>query len=73
MKLLILHLSDMHFIKKKAYQEININAIVAALQHSIYDVKSILLLISGDLSDSGKKGECIQVSRFIHQLKGLIF
>ena len=39
MKLIILHLSDMHFSKKNSYQPVNIDAIVAALQQSVFEVQ----------------------------------
>ena len=55
MKLIILHLSDMHFSKKNSYQPVNIDAIVAALQQSVFEVQHIIILVSGDLAYSGKK------------------
>ena len=60
MKLIILHLSDMHFSKKNSYQPVNIDAIVAALQQSVFEVQHIIILVSGDLAYSGKKSEWLQ-------------
>lgn len=73
MNLLILHLSDMHFKKSKNYEKSNIVSIVNALQQSMIDVNHILIVISGDLTYSGKKGECIQVNFFLSGLKDEIF
>ncbi len=72
MKLLILHLSDMHFSKKKSYQPVNIDAIVAALQQSLFEVQHIIILVSGDLAYSGKKSECFQVLHFFNSIKSAI-
>ena len=72
MKLIILHLSDMHFSKKNSYQPVNIDAIVAALQQSVFEVQHIIILVSGDLAYSGKKSECFQVLHFFNSIKAAI-
>lgn len=72
MKLIILHLSDMHFSKKNSYQPVNIDAIVAALQQSVFEVQHIIILVSGDLAYSGKKSECFQVLHFFNFIKAAI-
>lgn len=72
MNILILHLSDMHFGNKKNYSKENIVAIVSALQQSMARIDHVLIIVSGDLSYSGKKAECIYVDRFLNSLKNAI-
>ena len=70
MKLLILHLSDMHFIKSNSYSEANVDAIVSALQENVRDIKDIIIIISGDLTFSGFKAQYDDTEKFILSLKG---
>ena len=72
MKLLILHLSDMHFQSKGNYKKENIEAIIGTLQSSIADIQHILIVVSGDCAFSGKKSESMQVYWFLIALKKAI-
>ena len=72
MKILVLHLSDMHFGSTNNYQNSNVYGIVNALQQSIFEINKILILISGDLAHSGKREEYNQTTRFLNSLKGAI-
>ena len=72
MKLLILHLSDMHFQINDNYKYENIEAIVGTIQQSVADIQHMLIVFSGDCASSGKKRECIQVAYFFNKLKKAI-
>ena len=69
MKLLIVHLSDMHFGDNKNYSKENIIGIVNALNASVTNVQHILIIVSGDLTYSGKQQQCKKVARFFQDLK----
>lgn len=69
MDLLILHLSDMHFGSENNYNNFHINAITSALKEAMNGTEHVFIIISGDLTYSGKKLECIQVSKFIFEMK----
>ena len=68
MKLLILHLSDMHFQSRGNFKNENVKAIVGTLQQSIADIQHILIVFSGDCAFSGKKSERWQVAQFFQAL-----
>lgn len=72
MKLLILHLSDMHFQSHDNFREENIKAIVGTLQQSAAGIQHIIIIVSGDCAFSGKKDESIQVAKFFESLKNAI-
>lgn len=69
MKLLILHLSDIHFQDHGNYTEENLDAIVSALQESIRHVQKIIIFISGDIAFSGYKSQYTEADNFIETLK----
>jgi len=69
MKIIILHLSDMHFINSENFKEENIIAITNALNQSISKIVGILVIVSGDLTYSGKKDQIVQVKKFLNDLK----
>ncbi len=69
MKLLILHLSDMHFQSRGNFKNENVKAIVGTLQQSIADIQHILIVFSGDCAFSGKKSESWQVAQFFQALQ----
>ncbi len=73
MKLLILHLSDMHFKKYGNFKNENIKAIIGTLQQSVADIQHVLIIVSGDCAFSGKKSENIQAASFFYALKTAIF
>ena len=72
MNLLILHLSDMHFTEDGNYDNDKVTSIVAAMNSYTQNIDHVLFIVSGDLAFSGKKKECIRVSRFFHSLKANI-
>lgn len=58
MKLLIIHLSDMHFTETENYNTSKVTAIVSALNNYAQGLAHALVIVSGDLSFSGKQNEC---------------
>ena len=73
MKLLILHLSDMHFVDYGNFKNETLKAISGALRQAIIGIEHVLIIVSGDLAFSGKKRECMQAANFLHALKVTIF
>lgn len=69
MKILILHLSDMHFTQLNNYDKEKVTMIVAAMNNHILNIKNVLVVVSGDISFSGKKAEYIIASKFFRELK----
>jgi len=69
MKILILHLSDMHFTQLNNYDKEKVTMIVAAMNNHILNIKNVLVVVSGDISFSGKKAEYIIASKFFGELK----
>lgn len=72
MKLLILHLSDMHFKAEKNYNRENIEGIVNALRPSVKDVIYLLIVISGDISFSGHEVQFSVAKDFLETLRTVI-
>lgn len=68
MKILVIHLSDMHFIDYGNFRNQYLNAICGTLQQSISGIDRVLIIVSGDLSFSGKKSQMIQVEKFFNAL-----
>ena len=74
MKVLFLHLSDMHFSSELCYSQNNCQTIVDAVSpSSIGTVDAVFLLITGDLAFSGLSAEYEHVYRFVGILRRLIF
>lgn len=69
MKLLIFHLSDIHFRNKNNYTTDNVNAIINVLRPSMSEIEAVLIIISGDLAFSGKKQQYIQLRFFLMRIK----
>lgn len=69
MKLLILHLSDMHFRESNNFTEVNVDAIVSSLQENVSDIKDIIIIISGDLAFSGLRSQYEDIDKFLESLK----
>lgn len=72
MKVLFLHLSDIHFTDTGSYSDNNIKSIVAAMQPSIRDVKSIVIVVSGDIANSGTRLQYSQAEEFFNKLMSTI-
>lgn len=69
MKVLFLHLSDMHFEKDGDINETYIKQIASALSPSSIDpVGKIFIFFTGDIAHSGKKVQYICFNRFRHSL-----
>ena len=49
MKLLVIHLSDVHIKDKNNYNNSNVKSIVNALRTSTNGVKNALIIVSGDV------------------------
>lgn len=69
MKLLILHLSDIHFTVEKNYDKNKVSAIVATLNSYAKGIEHVLFIVSGDLAFSGTKQETRIVVRFFQDLR----
>jgi hypothetical protein len=54
MKILILHLSDLHLKESLNSCEIKIDAISAAVRNEEADLAAALVVVSGDIAYSGK-------------------
>ena len=72
MKLLVLHLSDLHFRENNNFTDDNIHCLVNAIRPSISNVECILIVVSGDLTYSGKKLQFIEIKNFLFSLKKAI-
>lgn len=69
MKIMILHLSDMHFCGESSFSEENIQGIVCALNRLSSGIENVLVIVSGDLAYSGKKNQYDQVRFFLDFLE----
>ncbi len=69
MKILFLHLSDMHFDCSENYDENKIKAITSTIQPYSNEIGDCFIIISGDLSFSGKKNQFISIRKFISALR----
>ena len=72
MKIIILHLSDMHFYDKKNFSITNVQRITDAINRLSSGVKHVLIIISGDLAYSGKKEQYKQVKIFLDYLENYL-
>jgi predicted phosphodiesterase len=68
MKVLFLHLSDMHFTSKNSYAIENVKAITTSLQRHCIGAAGIVIVVSGDLTFSGYFHQCEQVKEFLNSL-----
>lgn len=66
MKLLIIHLSDMHFENTSQVSHVRINKIIDAID--TVDIDECIITISGDLAGKGKKTDYEHVRGFIEEL-----
>lgn len=71
MKVLILHLSDMHFEKRSDVSKANVNGIIRAIKR-VGEFASVLIVVSGDVAFSGKVAEYNVAYNFFSQLKNRI-
>ena len=71
MKILILHLSDIHFEKNSDISNENINAIVNAIK-TTSDFASVIIIVSGDIAFSGKVSQYNIAYRFFKSLRDKI-
>ena len=72
MKLLILHLSDIHFKENRNYSDDNINALISVLRPSMIEIENVLIIVSGDLAFSGTKLQYISMRKFLTRIKNCI-
>lgn len=68
MKLLFLHLSDMHFTSKNSYSKENVKAIADCLQRHCTGAAGIIVIVSGDVTYSGYYYQCQQAEEFFNLL-----
>lgn len=68
MKILILHLSDIHIKNVNNYSKENIHLIVNAIKPSCSDISRGVIVISGDLSFSGQKNQMVEFEKFVNLL-----
>ena len=69
MKVLILHLSDIHFADSDNLIAARLQKIVAALRSFEDKFDTCLILVSGDIAFSGKRSEYDVASKFFGNLK----
>jgi len=69
MKVLILHLSDIHFADGNNLVSTRLQKIVAAVRSVEHKFDTCLLLVSGDIAFSGKQSEYAIASDFFRQLQ----
>ena len=69
MKLLILHLSDMHIGKDKARICSKVQPIVDAVKNIDYDVAGALVAVTGDIASTGKEEEYLVAIDFFSELR----
>lgn len=69
MKIVLLHLSDLHFKSKGNFRALHLRAIVSAMQQSIQDVEHVIVVVTGDLTFAGKSSHARQVSTFLDALR----
>ena len=70
MKLLVLHLSDIHFQKSTDPVLKRVPAILAATRPYLPNVRLIIVVVSGDIAQSGSKDEYRLATRFFADLRG---
>lgn len=71
MKILVLHLSDIHFEKRSDYSNKNLAGIINALK-TIDDFSSVIVVISGDVAFGGKRKQYEVAYYFLANLKNRI-
>lgn len=72
MKLIFLHLSDMHFKNKNSYSKDNVDNIVTSLRQHCIGSDGLIIILSGDLTHSGYYSETKEVECFINDLRDKI-
>lgn len=72
MKLMVVHLSDMHFRDSDNVSAGRVNAIVGTLQPQIKGIDAVLVIVSGDLAFSGDKQQFAEVKCFLDSFKKII-
>ena len=72
MKLIFLHLSDMHFKNKNSYSKDNVDNIVTSLRQHCIGSAGLIIILSGDLTHSGYYFETKEVECFINDLRDKI-
>lgn len=68
MELLFLHLSDMHIRYEKDISDLHLSKIVESLKCYRTEFKNIILIISGDLADSGEKAQFDNIRKIVGSL-----
>lgn len=71
MKILILHLSDIHFEKSSDYSNKNLSGIISALKN-IDEFSSVIVVVSGDVAFGGKRKQYEIAYYFLANLKNRI-
>lgn len=72
MKILILHLSDIHISGENSFSSENIMMMINALRTSMRDISKIIIIISGDVSYSGKDEQFKEFNKFLKELTNKI-
>ena len=65
MKILFIHLSDLHINMQEENQADRFEKILEITKRDTGDSDAIFIVISGDLADNGKPEEYSEVSRYI--------
>ena len=68
MKLLVLHLSDLHIEDVIENKEKKINSIFKILESKYFEYENVLIIFTGDIAKSGKKNEYDYAEHFISEI-----
>lgn len=68
MKLLILHLSDIHFQKREDYSEDKVESIIKAIK-TVKDCSTVVIIVSGDIAHAGKCNQYNVSYKFLSALR----
>ena len=68
MKMLIVHLSDLHFKEEINSISQKKEQIIKAFQNEIMDIKYVFIVITGDIAFSGKEAEYKQAKQFLDNM-----
>lgn len=73
MKIVILHLSDIHFGDSSNYSKENVDAITSVFRPFSSGIETVLIIISGDLAFSGLKHQYISLRKFLADIRDGIY
>lgn len=69
MKVLFLHLSDIHIKSETTVEILKIDSIIQAIRQCYNNIDACLVIVSGDISFSGEKEQFLIASDFLYKLR----